>query len=73
MFEIIWKKTKSTINNSKLTMVSQSHAIIASFNIIINNCDTLFLYKLTENFEKLEIFTNMCHNILIKNQEIYAL
>ena len=52
------QKIKAIINNSQLNMVSQLHAIIASFTIIINNCNELYLFQWDEIIEKLKLFAN---------------
>ena len=70
------KYLKSAMNNRKLTIISQLHAILASFEIILNNFNELYQYDLsqyTEIDEKLKTFANMCYKILVESQEINAI
>ena len=69
-------KLKPLQNNRKLIIVSQMHAILASFEIIINNFQEIFQYKhyyIEEILKKLKTFANICHSILIESQKINAL
>ena len=70
------KKLKSAINNRKLTIVSQVHSILASYELIINNISDFYQYDFSpfnDIDEKLRIFANMSYTILMESQEISAI
>ena len=69
-------KLKSAINNRKLTIVSQTHAILASFELILNNFSELFQYDFSiypQIDEKMKTYANNCYSILEESQELSAL
>jgi len=69
-------KLRSAINNRKLTIVSQTHAILASFELILNNFSELFQYDFSiypQIDEKLKNYANNCYSILKESQESSAI
>ena len=69
-------KLKSAMNIRKLTIISQLHAILASFEIILGNINDFYQYdfsQYTDIDEKFKIFANMCYRILIESQKINAI
>ena len=69
-------KLKSAINNRKLTIVSQTHAILASFELILNNFSELFQYDFSsypQIDEKMKNYANNCYLILKESQESSAI
>ena len=70
------KYLKSAMYNRKLTIISQLHAILASFEIILINFNELYQYdfsQYTEIDEKFKTFANMCYKILVESLEINAI
>ena len=69
-------KLKSAVNNRKLTIVSQTHAILASFELILNNFSELFQYDFSiypQIDEKMKTYANNCYSILKESQESSAI
>ena len=70
-------KLKTLMSNRKLIIVSQTYAILASFDLVLYNFAEFYQYvlgnKYQEIVEKFNIFANICYNILIESQKINAL
>ena len=69
-------KLKSAMMNRKLLIVSQIHAILASFEYILIDFSEIFendIYLYKNIYNKLIIFANLCYSILIESQKINAL
>ena len=70
-------KLKTLMSNRKLIIVSQTYAILASFDLVLNNFAEFYQYvlgnKYQEIVEKFNIFANICYNILIESQKNNAL
>ena len=70
-------KLKTLMSNRKLIIVSQTYAILASFELVLNNFADFYQYELGNKYqeivEKFKIFANICYNILIESQKINAL
>ena len=69
-------KLKSLATNRKLIIVSQIHAILASFELVLNNFHDYYQYNLSsykDIDEKFKLFANICYSILIESKEISAL
>ena len=69
-------KLKSAIYNRKLTINSQLHAILASFELILNNITEFYQYNFSqysEINEKFIFFSNMCYIILMESEKISAI
>ena len=70
-------KLKTLMSNRKLIILSQTYAILASFELVLNNFAEFYQYELGNKYqeivEKFKIFANICYNILIESQKISAL
>ena len=69
-------KLKSAINNRKLTINSQLHAILASFELILNNITEFYQYNFSQYYEineKFILFSKMCYIILMESEKISAI
>ena len=70
------EKLKSAIYNRKLTINSQLHAILASFELILNNITEFYQYNFSpcsEINDKFIFFANMCYIILMESGKISAI
>ena len=70
------KKLKPLMNNRKLIIVSQTYAILASFELVLNNYGEFYQYEFNiggEIDKKFKIFANICYDILMESKEISAL
>ena len=70
------KKLKPLTSNRKLIIVSQTYAILASFELVLNNYGEFYQYELNigeEIDEKFKTFANICYDILMESKQISAL
>ena len=72
-------KYKTLMNNRKLIIVSQTYAVLASFELVLTNFQEFCQYELSvykeinEKFKKFKIFSNICYEILLESKKTNAL